>query len=66
MARKKQYRASTEAQKLVRELVQSMTPENRRSFHEGLRVAFRERLEDALARAHEAGASGSGCEFWCE
>jgi len=64
MAKKAKYRAGQVAQRLVRELVQSMTAENRRAFHEGLRVAFRERLEDALAEAHEAGADG--CEFYCD
>lgn len=57
----KKFRAGPAAQKIIRQLVQSMTPENRRAFHQGLRVATREHITVALAEAHEAGREG--CEF---
>lgn len=61
MPKPKKFKAGPLAQKAVRELVQSMTPENRKAFHEGLRVAHRERLEDVICQAFEAGQNG--CEF---
>lgn len=38
-----------------------MTPENRKAFHEGLRVATKEHIADALSEAFEAGKGG--CAF---
>lgn len=55
---KRTYKAGTAANKIVRQIVQSMTPENRRAFHEGLRVATKEHVQDALEEAFCAGSEG--------
>lgn len=55
MAKQKTFKAGTVANKLVRLLVQSMTPENRKAFHEGLRVATKDSITDALEEAYCAG-----------
>lgn len=61
MPKPKTFKARPVAQKIVRQLAQSMTPENRRAFHEGLRVATVDHVTDALALAFEAGKGG--CVF---
>lgn len=58
MPKAKTYKARTEAQRMVRQLAQSMTPENRKAFHEGLRVATVDHVADKLQEAFQAGAGG--------
>lgn len=55
------FKAGPIAQRIIRQLAQSMTPENRKAFHEGLRVATKEHIADALSEAFEAGKGG--CAF---
>lgn len=55
---KKTFKAGPIAQRIVRNLAQSMTPENRKAFHEGLRVATKEQITDALEEAFFAGVDG--------
>lgn len=61
MPKPKTFKAGPIANRIVRQLVQSMTPENRKAFHEGLRVATKEQIADALSEAFEAGKGG--CVF---
>lgn len=58
---KKTFKAGPIANRIVRQLVQSMTPENRKAFHEGLRIATKEQIADALEEAFVAGKGG--CVF---
>lgn len=61
MPKPKTYKARPAAQKVVRELALSMTPENRKAFHEGLRVATVDNVACALEAAFTAGKLG--CNF---
>lgn len=62
MPNPKKYKARPAAHKIVRELAQSMTPENRKkAFHEGLRVATVDNITNSLEDAFKAGAGG--CVF---
>lgn len=61
MPKQKTFKAGQEAHKIVRQLAQSMTPENRKAFHEGLRVATKEHITVVLQGAFDAGKGG--CEF---
>lgn len=58
MPKQKTFKAGPIANRIVRDIVQSMTPENRKSFHEGLRVVARESIAGALSDAFEAGKGG--------
>ena len=51
----RKFNANAAANRVVTLLVKSMTPENRRAFHEGLRVAHKAAVADALRDAFEAG-----------
>lgn len=61
MPKQKTFKAGPIANRIVRNLAQSMTPENRKAFHEGLRVATKDQITDALDEAFRAGAGG--CVF---
>lgn len=58
MPRPKTYKCRTEAQRMVRQLVLSMTPENRKAFHEGLRVVTVDHVASKLEEAFSAGSNG--------
>jgi len=58
MPKQKTFKAGPAAQKIVRQLVQSMTTENRKAFHEGLRVATKDHIANALLEAFDAGKGG--------
>lgn len=58
MPKPKTYKARPAAQRVVRQLAQSMTPENRKAFHEGLRVATVDHIAGVLEEAFCAGRDG--------
>jgi hypothetical protein len=62
MAARKKFKAGTAANKAVRQLVQAMTPENRKHLHEGMRVAHREVIISALLGAFKAGRDAN-CDY---
>jgi hypothetical protein len=59
----RKFNATAVANRVVTLLVKSMTPENRRAFHEGLRVAHKAAVTDALRAAFEAGRNNPDCTF---
>lgn len=59
----RKFNATATANKVVTLLVKSMTPENRRAFHEGLRVAHKAAVTDALRAAFDAGRNNPDCTF---
>lgn len=59
----RKFNATAVANRVVTLLVKSMTPENRRAFHEGLRVAHKAAVTDALRDAFYAGRDNPDCTF---
>ena len=58
----RKFNATARANKIVTMLVKAMTPENRRAFHEGLRVVLKADVTNALSDAFTAGRNAD-CTF---